>query len=151
MNTEQAPLTECLKSAGLSATHPRRLVLQLLQQQSDHLSADEVYRRLVDAGESIGIASVYRILAQFENAGLVSRHQFDGTTAVYELERGHHHDHLICQDCGEIVEFIDEEIEQRQRQIASELGFTLADHALTLFGRCQRPDCENRKPGRSLD
>jgi Fur family transcriptional regulator, ferric uptake regulator len=146
MNTEQdKPLTECLKSAGLSATQPRRLVLQLLQQQSDHLSADEVYRRLVDAGESIGIASVYRILAQFENSGLVNRHQFDGTTAVYELERGHHHDHLICQDCGEIIEFIDEEIELRQKQIANELGFTLADHALTLFGRCQRSNCENRK------
>ena len=135
-----------LKKAGLTATHPRRLILELLQRNLDvHFSAEEVYRRLLDAGESVGIASVYRVLNQFESAGLVSRHQFDGTTSYFELNLGKHHDHLICTECGNILEFVDEEIEELQRKVAERLGFEIDNHALYLFGRCNNPKCRHRE------
>ncbi len=131
-----------LKRAGLSATQPRRLILDLLQQNPEaHLSAEEVYRRLLEQGETVGIATVYRVLGQFEKSNLINRHQFDGTTSVYELNQGKHHDHIICNECGRVVEFIDEEIEQRQRNIAEQQGFHIDSHLLYIFGHCTNPDC----------
>ena len=135
-----------LKKAGLSSTQPRRLILELMQDhQKGHLSAEDIYRKLLENGESIGIATVYRVLGQFEGAGLLIRHQFDGNTSVYELNQGKHHDHLICNECGEVTEFVDEEIERLQQRMAEKLGFTIDSHLLYIFGRCGNPDCGNKK------
>ena len=108
------------------------------------MSAEDVYRRLIESDEDIGLATVYRVLTQFEGAGLVTRHHFEGGTAVFELNEGTHHDHIVCADCGRVEEFTDEGIEERQRAIAKRLGFDLTDHALTLHGRCVREHCPNR-------
>lgn len=134
-----------LKKAGLHSTQPRRLILELLQaQDTKHLGAEEIYRRLLEVGQSIGIATVYRVLSQFESAGLVTRHQFDGNTSVYELNHGNHHDHLICTDCERIVEFVNDDIERLQRQVAERRGFKLQNHMLYLFAHCTDPACANR-------
>lgn len=113
-----------------------------------HLSAEDIYRRLMDSSDDIGLATVYRVLTQFEAAGLVIRHHFEGGHAVFELERGHHHDHLVCVSCGEVVEFSDELIEKRQRERAKELGFRLTEHSLIMHGECLRENCENRRDKR---
>ena len=129
-----------LKRAGLKATLPRLRILEILEDSTDlHVSADHVYDRLRAGGESIGLATVYRVLTQFEQAGLVIRHNFDsgsGGSAVFELAAGEHHDHLVCVRCGRVTEFLDETIEQRQRTIAAENGFTMTDHSLVIHGVC---------------
>lgn len=125
-----------LKKAGLKATLPRLRILEILEKSGDrHLSAEDVYRALLDAGEDIGLATIYRVLTQFETAGLVERHNFDGTHAVFEIARGPHHDHMVCVDTGDVVEFLDEGIERRQREIAAAHGYELVDHSLVLYVR----------------
>jgi len=137
---------ENLKNAGLKSTLPRLKVLELLENTGgQHLTAETIYRKLQDAGEEIGLATVYRALTQFESAGLVTRHHFEGGQAVFELERGTHHDHIVCVHCGRVEEFIDDVIEKRQRAIAEKYGFTLRDHSMTLYGECNGPDCSGRK------
>ena len=115
-----------------------------------HLSAEDIYRKLMDGGEDIGLATVYRVLTQFESAGLVTRHHFEGGHAVFELERGQHHDHLVCMNCGRVEEFEDETIEKRQRDRARELGFKMTEHSLIIYGECQRENCPNLKALRPL-
>lgn len=127
-----------LHKAGLKATGPRLRMLQLLEEsarENRHLSADNLYLLLQQAGEDIGLATVYRVLAQFEAAGLVMRHNFEGGSAVFELAGDDHHDHMVCLDSGEVIEFIDADIEKRQRRIAEEHGFELVDHSLVLYVR----------------
>lgn len=124
-----------IKQAGLKITHPRTAILKLLEtSEQHHLSAEEIYQILHREGESIGLATIYRVLTQFEAANLVIRHQFEGGQAVFELDSGEHHDHMVCQKTGKILEFHDEIIEQRQREIAEEHGFELVDHCLVLYG-----------------
>jgi Fur family ferric uptake transcriptional regulator len=131
-----------LRNAGLKVTAPRLKMLELFEKAQDrHLTAETIYRLLLDAGEEIGLATVYRALTQFEAAGLVTRHNFEGGQAVYELERGPHHDHIVCIHCGRVEEFFDEIIEKRQRSIAEKLGFNLRDHDLTLYGECNSAEC----------
>jgi len=131
-----------LKKAGLKVTLPRMKILEILEGSDQrHLSAEDIYRALLDSGEEIGLATVYRVLTQFESAGLVTRHRFEGGQAVFELERGEHHDHIVCVQCGRVEEFFDETIEERQKEVASRLGFEIADHSLILYGSCTRPDC----------
>jgi len=134
-----------LRKAGLKVTAPRLKMLELLEKaEGRHLTAEEIYRSLLDAGEEIGLATVYRALTQFEAAGLVTKHHFEGGQAVFELERGPHHDHIVCIHCGRVEEFFDEVIEKRQRSIAEKLGFNLRDHTLTLYGECNAPSCKNK-------
>lgn len=128
-----------LKKAGLKATLPRLRILEILERSGDrHMSAEDVYRALLDAGEDVGLATIYRVLTQFETAGIVERHNFDGSHAVFEIARGPHHDHMVCLDSGEVVEFFDEEIEKRQREIVAAHGYELADHSLVLYVRCRK-------------
>jgi len=137
--------SEDLRNAGLKATTPRLKILGLLENAKErHMSAETIYRRLLDSGEEIGLATVYRALTQFEAAGLITRHHFEGEQTVFELERGPHHDHIVCVHCGRVEEFYDKVIEERQRVIAEKFGFTLRDHALTLYGECNGPDCPGR-------
>jgi Fur family ferric uptake transcriptional regulator len=140
-----------LKRAGLKVTLPRMKILEILEgSEVQHLTAEDIYRRLLDLGEQIGLATVYRVLTQFESAGLVTRHHFEGGQAVFELERGDHHDHIVCTECGHVEEFYDEVIEQRQHAVAERFGFSLKDHALILYGECMRSDCPHRNAaGRS--
>ena len=136
---------QALRKVGLKVTLPRIKILQILEQGNPHhMSAEDVYKRLLDSGEEVGLATVYRVLTQFESAGLVERHNFDAGHSVFELARGDHHDHIVCIDCGKVSEFTDETIEQRQEKIASDLGFQLEDHSLYLYGRCQKTDCSNK-------
>jgi len=126
-----------LKKAGLKNTQPRRRILEILDKASDHhMSAEDIYRQLVDAGEEIGLATVYRVLTQFEEAGLVVRHHFEGGQSVFELDHGEHHDHLVCVKCARVEEFCDEVIERRQQEIAKKAGFEITDHSLNIFGIC---------------
>lgn len=135
-----------LQDAGLKSTLPRLKVLEILENVEDrHLTAEAIYRKLLEAGEVIGLATVYRALTQFEAAGLVTRHHFEGGQAVFELERGLHHDHIVCVHCGRVEEFYDKVIEKRQQSIAEQHGFTLRDHTMTLYGECNGPDCPGRK------
>jgi Fur family ferric uptake transcriptional regulator len=123
-----------LRDAGLKVTSPRLKVLEVLETAGDrHLSAEGIYRLLLDRGEELGLATVYRVLTQFEQAGLVTRHNFEGGTAVFELTDGTHHDHMVCLETGRVVEFFDERIEQLQRDIAEKHGFVLEDHSLVLY------------------
>ncbi|MBW2940488.1 ferric iron uptake transcriptional regulator [Zhongshania aquimaris] len=125
-----------LRKAGLKVTLPRVKILQLLEQaESDnqHFSAEDVYRALMESGEDVGLATVYRVLTQFEAAGLVTRHNFETGHSVFELEKGDHHDHIVCMETGEVIEFFDEVIESRQRQLVAERGFELVDHSLVLY------------------
>lgn len=125
-----------LRKAGLKVTLPRVKILQILESaQGHHMSAEDVYKALLDAEEDVGLATVYRVLTQFEGAGLVIRHNFDGGHSVFELARGEHHDHMVCVESGDIVEFIDEQIEKRQREIVDKHGFELVDHNLVLYVR----------------
>ncbi|KAA6186241.1 ferric iron uptake transcriptional regulator [Thiohalocapsa marina] len=136
-----------IKQAGLKVTVPRVKILNVLETSAQrHLSAEDVYKQLLSAGEEIGLATVYRVLTQFEGAGLVCRHHFEGGQSVFELDRGGHHDHLVCMKCGKVVEFFDQVIEDRQRAIATEQGFTLEDHSLVIYGVC--PDCQHARSGR---
>ena len=135
--------TSDLRKAGLKATLPRLKILEVLQNnREDHLSAEDVYRRLMAEDEDIGLATIYRVLSQFEDAGLVIRHHFEDGHALFELEQGPH-DHLICVKCGKIEEFFDNEMQQRQRDLAQKSGFDLSKHTLVLYGDCQTANCEN--------
>jgi Fur family ferric uptake transcriptional regulator len=130
-----------LKKAGLKITLPRVKILQILENaQSHHLSAEDVYRVLLESDEDIGLATVYRVLTQFEEAGLVIRHNFEGGHSVFELNHGTHHDHLVCVKCGKVEEFLDSVIEQRQQEIAEKAGYRITDHSLNMYGIC--PDCQ---------
>jgi Fur family ferric uptake transcriptional regulator len=137
---------EELKSSGLKATFPRLKVLEVFQRgERRHMSAEDVYRVLLNEGADIGLATVYRVLMQFEQAGLLRRSNFESGRSVFELDEGHHHDHLVCLSCGRVEEFYDAEIEQRQRLVAQQHGFTLEDHTLALYAVCSKPDCEHRR------
>jgi Fur family transcriptional regulator, ferric uptake regulator len=132
-----------LKKAGLKVTLPRLKILQVLENAKErHLSAEDVYNTLTQAGEDIGLATVYRVLTQFQEAGLVIRHNFEEEHAVFELDQGAHHDHLVCVKCGRVEEFTDAIIEKRQQEVAHEAGFSMTDHSLNIFGICVQ--CQNR-------
>ena len=133
-----------LKSIGLKATYPRLKILDLFQSSEQrHLTAEDVYRTLMNEGMDIGLATVYRVLTQFEQAGLLERHYFESGKAVFELNEGGHHDHLVCMQCGKVEVFFDAEIERRQNQIATERGFAIREHALYIYADCQRENCPN--------
>ncbi len=135
-----------LKASGLKATLPRLKILDIFHSSSvRHLSAEDVYKILLAENLDVGLATVYRVLTQFEQAGLLSRNHFETGKAVFELNEGSHHDHLVCLDCGRVEEFYDEEIEKRQQKIAMERGFEIADHALALYGHCTKTDCPHRR------
>lgn len=135
-----------LKSMGLKATLPRVKILEIFQQgKQRHMSAEDVYRELLAENQDIGLATVYRVLTQFEQAGLLKRNNFEAGKAVFELDEGKHHDHLVCLQCGRVEEFYDAEIEKRQHRIAQEHGFELQDHALSLYANCVRKNCEYRR------
>lgn len=135
-----------LRKAGLKVTLPRLKILEILEHsQMRHLSAEEIYKRLLESSEDIGLATVYRVLTQFEGAGLVTRHHFEDGMAVFELNQGAHHDHIVCVDCGRVEEFMDSEIEARQEAIAKRAGFEIQEHSLVLYGHCLRTDCPSRK------
>ncbi|MEO0317995.1 MAG: hypothetical protein RL404_1672 [Pseudomonadota bacterium] len=137
--------TADLKSSGLKATLPRLKILEIFQNSRvRHLSAEDVYKLLLAENLDVGLATVYRVLTQFEQAGLLSRNHFESGKAVFELDHGSHHDHLVCLDCGRVEEFFDEEIEKRQHKIAAERGFKLAEHALALYGNCTKDACPHR-------
>ena len=128
---------DIIKKVGLKATLPRLRVLQLLESNKQrHFSAEDIYKSLLKMGEDVGLATVYRVLTQFETAGLVKRHHFEGGLSVFELDEGYHHDHLVCVKCGKIEEFFDEVIERRQHAIARQKGFALTDHCLYIYGIC---------------
>ena len=125
-----------LKQAGLKITHPRKRILDILENQKNkHLTADDIYRCLLEAREDIGLATVYRVLNQFESAGLVAKHNFESGQAYYELESGIHHDHMVCVETGKVIEFISEEIEAAQKKIAAAHGYTIEDHSLVIYVR----------------
>lgn len=132
-----------LKKAGLKVTHPRLKILHIMESNDKrHLSAEDVYKSLLETGEDVGIATVYRVLTQFEAAGLVSRHNFEGGHSVYEINQGEHHDHILCVKCGRVDEFVDETIESRQKEIAARAGYDITDHCLYIYGICR--DCRSR-------
>jgi Fur family ferric uptake transcriptional regulator len=134
-----------LKQVGLKVTLPRMKILHILQaHEHQHLTAEDIYKALLEVGEEIGLATVYRVLTQFESAGLVKRHYFEGGQSVFEINQGTHHDHIVCLQCGRIEEFYDKVIEKRQRAIAAKLGFELVDHCLILYGNCTHSDCPHR-------
>ncbi|MHB0774693.1 ferric iron uptake transcriptional regulator [Halomonas sp. WWR20] len=139
-----------LRKVGLKVTLPRVKILQILEatrEEDLHMSAEDVYKALLDAGEDVGLATVYRVLTQFEAAGLVVRHNFDGGHAVFEMSQEEHHDHMLCLETGEVVEFYDAEIERRQRELAEERGFELVDHALVLYVRPKGSTATRRQEG----
>lgn len=141
-----------LKSIGLKATFPRLRILDLFQKVQEnsgerHMTAEDVYRALIAEGMDIGLATVYRVLTQFEQAGLLERHYFESGKAVFELNEGKHHDHLVCLQCGKVEEFYDAEIEKRQIRVAKERGFEVREHALYLYADCTRADCPHKKHG----
>jgi Fur family ferric uptake transcriptional regulator len=136
-----------LKNAGLKATAPRLKIINLFEASKvRHLSAEDVYRQLLSEGLDIGLATVYRVLTQFEQAGLLTRHHFESGKSVFELNEGRHHDHLVCLQCGRVEEFYDPEIEKRQAKVAHERGFQIAEHALYLYAECVKARCPHRKP-----
>lgn len=144
------PKSTDLKNIGLKATLPRLKVLEIFQRSSAergvrHMSAEDVYKALIVESIDVGLATVYRVLTQFEQAGLLVRNHFEGGRAMFELNEGPHHDHLVCVTCGRVEEFVDAEIESRQQRVAAERGFRLQDHALALYGECTKPDCEYRR------
>lgn len=141
-----APNSAELKTSGLKATLPRRKVLDIFQHSKQrHLSAEDVYKLLLEAGSDVGLATVYRVLMQFEQAGLLVRSHFETGKGVFELNEGEHHDHMVCLRCGSVEEFFDAEIEKRQRAVASARGFELQEHSLALYGVCSRPECKSHK------
>ncbi len=134
-----------LKSTGLKATLPRLKILDVFQKGDQrHMTAEDVFRVLLEERSDIGLATVYRVLAQFEQAGILSRSHFEAGKAVYELNEGTHHDHMVCLDCGRVEEFYDAEIEKRQHAVAKAKGFAIADHALSLYAHCTKSACPNR-------
>ena len=134
-----------LKSTGLKATLPRLKVLEIFQKGTQrHMTAEDVFRVLLQEHSDVGLATVYRVLTQFEQAGLLIRSNFEGGKAVYELNEGQHHDHLVCMDCGKVEEFFDAEIEKRQNAVAKTRGFAIAEHALSLYAHCTKNPCPNR-------
>ena len=138
--------SDSLKNIGLKATYPRLRILELMQKsEARHMTAEDVYRHLLTEGIDIGLATVYRVLTQFEHAGLVQRHFFESGKAIFELNEGKHHDHLVCLQCGKVEEFYDAEIEARQNRVATERGFTIHEHALYLYADCTKPDCPGLK------
>jgi Fur family ferric uptake transcriptional regulator len=136
---------EELKSTGLKATVPRLKVLEIFQKGTQrHMTAEDVFRVLLQDRSDVGLATVYRVLTQFEQAGILTRSNFEGGKAVYELNEGQHHDHLVCLDCGKVEEFYDAEIENRQNAVAKSKGFAIADHALSLYAHCTKDKCPSR-------
>ena len=134
-----------LKHSGLKATLPRIKILEVFQRTPRrHMTAEDVYKSLLTDGADVGLATVYRVLMQFEQAGLLTRSNFESGKSVFELNEGQHHDHLVCLSCGRVEEFFDSQIEQRQRAIASARGFELQDHSLALYANCTKPNCEFR-------
>lgn len=137
--------TDELKNTGLKATVPRLKILEIFQKGTQrHMTAEDVFRVLLDDRSDVGLATVYRVLTQFEQAGILSRSHFESGKAVYELNEGQHHDHLVCLDCGRVEEFYDAEIEKRQQAVARAKGFTIADHALSLYATCNKAECPHR-------
>jgi Fur family ferric uptake transcriptional regulator len=135
-----------LKNNGLKATLPRLKILEVFQRgQQRHMTAEDVFRILLSENTDIGLATVYRVLMQFEQAGILSRNHFESGKAVYELNEGQHHDHMVCLDCGRVEEFYDPEIESRQQAVAEAKGFVIADHALSLYAHCTRKPCPHRQ------
>jgi Fur family ferric uptake transcriptional regulator len=133
-----------LKKAGLKVTHPRVKILHIMENsEKRHLGAEEIYKALLETGEDVGLATVYRVLTQFESAGLVSRHHFEEGHSVYEVNLGEHHDHILCVKCGRVDEFVDETIEERQRAIARRFDYEITDHYLNIYGIC--PQCRPKK------
>ncbi|HEX7030402.1 MAG TPA: ferric iron uptake transcriptional regulator [Gammaproteobacteria bacterium] len=129
-----------LRKAGLKVTLPRMKILEILEKSAQrHMSAEDMYKALLDSGEEIGLATVYRVLTQFEDAGLVTRHHFEGGHSMFEMNEGDHHDHILCVKCGRVDEFVDDVIEKRQEQIAKEAGYEMTDHSLYIYGFC--PEC----------
>jgi Fur family transcriptional regulator, ferric uptake regulator len=136
---------EELKSTGLKATIPRLKILEVFQRSRQrHMSAEDVFKVLLLENSDVGLATVYRVLTQFEQASILSRSQFEGGKSVYELNEGQHHDHIVCLDCGKVEEFYDPEIESRQQAVAQAKGFTITDHALSLYARCTKTACPHR-------
>jgi Fur family transcriptional regulator, ferric uptake regulator len=148
MSARGEPMTshvEDLKSSGLKATLPRLKIMEVFEKTSRrHMTAEDVYRALLAEGSDIALATVYRVLMQFEQAGILSRSHFEAGKSVFELNEGTHHDHLVCIDCGRVEEFYDAEIEKRQRAVATTRGFELQDHALALYAVCTKKDCVHR-------
>lgn len=137
--------TEEIKNSGLKATLPRIKILEVFQNTAQrHMTAEDVYKALLTEGADIGLATVYRVLTQFEQAGLLSRNHFETGKAVFELNQGHHHDHLVCLSCGRVEEFYDPAIEERQHAIARERGFELQEHSLALYAACTKTACPHR-------
>lgn len=141
--------TQLLKNVGLKVTEPRLTILELMQQtreQMQHFSAEDIYKLLLEKGSDIGLATVYRVLNQFEEVGILTRHNFDANKAVFELNYNQEHDHIICMDCGKVFEFKDSEIERRQREISQKHGIELANHSLYLYGKCSNiKQCDEKK------
>jgi len=149
MPSRSPPQSSELKTIGLKATLPRLKVLEIFQRSTAergvrHMSAEDVYKALIAEHIDVGLATVYRVLTQFEQAGLLARNHFEGGRALFELNEGAHHDHLVCLTCGRVEEFVDADIEARQAQIAAKRGFKLHEHALALYGECTKPNCEFR-------
>jgi len=135
-----------LRTIGLKTTLPRLKILNLFENSAiRHLSAEDIYKELLNEGEDIGLATVYRVLTQFEQAGLLERHHFEGGKAVFELTSDNHHDHLVCLQCGRVEEFYDADIEKRQIKIAKDRGFSLQEHSLALYADCNKTECPHRK------
>ena len=135
-----------LRKLGLKVTLPRMKILEILEtSETRHMSAEDVYKVLLEAEEEIGLATVYRVLTQFEAAGLVTRHHFEGGHSVFELNEGHHHDHIVCNQCGKVVEFVEETIERCQEKVAKKAGFKIQDHSLIIYGDCTKKNCSSLK------
>ncbi len=150
VSNRPAPPSSELKSSGLKVTLPRLKVLEIFQRSSEalgvrHMSAEDVHKALTVEHIDVGLPTVYRVLAQFEQAGLLARNHFEGGRAMFELNEGTHHDHLVCLTCGRVEEFVDAEIESRQHEVASARGFSLHGHALALYGDCTKRNCEFRR------
>ena len=149
MDEKNSSKEEQLREVGLRRTAPREAVLEVLQaarkEGEKHLSAEDIYQRLHADNSRIGLATIYRVLAQFEFAGLAERHHFEGQTSVYEIAEDDHHDHIVCKDCGKVQEFCDPQIERLQVEVARKMGFEITDHTMNLFGQCMDPNCENKK------
>ena len=140
------PTIDELKNTGLKATQPRLKILDVFHRgRLRHMTAEDVFRVLLEERSDIGLATVYRVLMQFEQAGILNRSNFEGGKAVYELNEGQHHDNLVCLDCGKVEEFYDAEIEQRQQAVAQTKGFRIADHALSLYAHCTKTPCPHRR------
>jgi len=135
-----------IRKAGLKVTVPRVRILELLEKSPErHVSAEDVYKMLLAANEDIGLATVYRVLTQFEAAGLVEKHHFEDGYSVFELSKGKHHDHIVCVTCGRVKEFVDDTIEKRQQMIADDLGFQISEHELVIYGKCLDKNCNRKK------